>query len=186
MSELVTFTLMPFELLPDDVSLSITGTVTREGDLLAMSYLMRGDVEAVVLPPFNSTDVRQDRLWEQTCFEFFLSAGFEKAEQAPYWEFNLSPTGAWNVFSLDGYREGLKEESAFTSLPFGVSRSSEGVRLDASVDVSGLDLTDDLWLVGVSAVCVLVDRKETFWAIAHPGSEADFHSAGSFALQLSP
>jgi len=198
MSELATFTLIPFEPLPDAgpdavpdaVSLSITGAVTREGDQLTISYLMAGDVDAVVLPPFNTTDVRQDRLWEQTCFEFFLTVGSEgaadtKFDSAPYWEFNLSPTGAWNVFALDGYRAGLREEAAFSRLPFSVSQSAEGVRLDASIALGGLGLADAQWLLGVSTVCVLETGEESFWAIAHPGLEADFHSAGSFVLPLS-
>jgi len=184
MSELTTFTLVPFEPLPGAINLSITGTLTREGDLLTVSYLMVGDLDAVALPSFGTTDSRQDRLWEQTCFEFFLTAGAEKVDQSPYWEFNLSPTGAWNVFALDGYRAGLREESAFTQLPFSISQSSAGVRLDTAVDLSGLDLSDSQWLLGVSVVCVLVGGEETFWAIAHPDSQADFHSAGSFILRL--
>ncbi|MGD1866906.1 MAG: DOMON-like domain-containing protein [Phormidesmis sp.] len=186
MRELTTFTLVPFEPLPTAVDLSITGTLTREDNLLTLSYLMAGDIDAVALPAFSTTDTRQDRLWEQTCFEFFLTASAKKSDQAPYWEFNLSPTGAWNVFALDGYRQGLREELAFTQLPFSVRRSSEGLRLDASIDLSGLDLSDSQWLLGVSTVCVLTGGEETFWAIAHPGPQADFHSAGSFAIQLSP
>lgn len=185
MSELATFSLLPFESLPESTTLSITGSLSRKNDQLTISYLMSGDVDAVVLPSFNTTDVREDRLWESTCFEFFLTAGAEKLDQSPYWEFNLSPTGAWNVFALDGYRKGLREETAFTQLPFSVSQSSEGVRLDISVDLSGLELSEPQWLLGVSAVCVLVGGEETFWAIAHPSPEADFHSAGSFILQLS-
>lgn len=190
MSELSTFTLVPFEPLPGALSLSITGTLIRDGHQLTLSYLMAGDIESVVLPPFNTTDSRQDRLWEHTCFEFFLSAAedaaYPKSNAAPYWEFNLSPTGAWNVFALNGYRDGLREDGAFTQIPFAVSQSAAGVRLDAVLDLSGLKLPEMPWLLGVSAVCVLTGGVETFWAIAHPGPEADFHSAGSFVLPLSP
>ncbi|MEL6940604.1 MAG: DOMON-like domain-containing protein [Cyanobacteria bacterium J06598_1] len=186
MSELATFTLVPFEPLPAGVALSITGTVLRADDQLSISYLMSGDVGAVALPPSNTTHERQDRLWEKTCFEFFLTAGAKKTDSDPYWEFNFSPTGAWNVFALESYRQGLSEATAFTSVPFSVSQSSEGLRLEVSVDLSRLQLSDPQWLLGVSAVCVLAGGEETFWAIAHPTPKADFHSPGSFTLQLSP
>ena len=184
MSELTTFTLVPFEPLPDSISLSVTGTLVREGHRLSISYLMTGDVNSVALPALNTTGERQDRLWEQTCFEFFVASGPEKLDLSPYWEFNLSPNGAWNVFALDGYRDGLREDPTFSSLSFSVSQSSEGVRLAAEIDLSGLALADSPWLFGVCMVCVLATGEETFWAIAHPRSEADFHSAGSFVLKL--
>jgi len=59
---------------------------------------------------------REDRLWEKTCFEFFIKMGTGRS--AAYWEFNLSPNGGWNVFSLPGYRQKLKEERAFLAAVF--------------------------------------------------------------------
>ena len=59
---------------------------------------------------------RRDRLWEETCFEFFLAV-----KNSPrYWEFNLSPAGHWNVYRFADYRQGMQEEPAFASLPFSV------------------------------------------------------------------
>ncbi|MEO1636963.1 MAG: DOMON-like domain-containing protein, partial [Cyanobacteria bacterium J06631_9] len=183
-SQLSTFTLVPFEPLPGTTQLSITGTLARAGSVLSVTYLMTGDLDSVLIPPINTCQARKDRLWEQTCFEFFWTAGLQKADQDAYWEFNLSPTGEWNVFALGGYRADLKEEPAFSELPFSVSRLPDGVRVTISVDMSVLLPTDTPWLLGVSAVGVLADGTETFWAIAHPASEADFHDSGSFVVQL--
>lgn len=191
MSALTPFTLIPFEPLPPKTTLTVTGTLSRKKDVLSVSYVMTGDLSAIALPPqtggtTGTSNPRKDRLWEQTCFEFFLAAGREKSDQDAYWEFNLSPDGSWNVFALSGYRTGLKEEKAFHELPFSVSHRTDELRIDISVDVSKLLPAGVPWQLGVSTVGVLADGTETFWAIAHPTPTADFHSAGSFACQLFP
>ncbi|MGB3672502.1 MAG: DOMON-like domain-containing protein [Phormidesmis sp.] len=200
MTELTTFTLVPFAPLPERIDLTVTGTSTREGTQLSLSYLMAGDLDAVVLPTLSSTHARQDRLWEQTCFEVFWALGAEKSDEDPYWELNFSPTGAWNVFALEGYRQGRTEAMDAADLPFTVSHSSEGLRLDVSVDLGALlssEASDQLasaqlapaqvqWRLGIGVVMVLGSGEETFWAIAHPGPTADFHRSDSFTLLLSP
>ncbi len=197
MTELATFTLVPFSPLPEGTDLAITGTLTRKDSVLSISYLIAGDLDAVVLPPLNSSSDRQDRLWEKTCFEIFWSIGAQKSDEDAYWELNFSPTGAWNVFALAGYRKDRKEV-AIAELPFTVSHASDGLRLDASVDLKALlppavssESPDQAqaqtqWLLGIAAVAVLSSEKETFWAIAHPGPTADFHRSDSFSLLLSP
>ncbi len=183
-----TFFLAPFEAAPE-ITLSINGTVTLAGTQLTIVYLLSGDLEKVAIAPDTSHHsklggARRDRLWEQTCFEFFLSSDLEPTEHTPYWEFNLSPSGDWNVFALDGYRQGLKEEAAISHLSFQVERSSESVYLKLETDVSDLVNVDRPRSLGVSAVVVLEDGTQTFWAIAHPGAEADFHHPKSFVVIL--
>ena len=190
MTELVPFILHPFEPLPGTMSLTISGTLSRVGDVLSVVYRLGGDLDAIALPNLNTAEPpapsRTDRLWEQTCFEFFVAAGPEKSDQDGYWEFNLSPTGDWNVFALQGYRSGLKEEAAIMELPFTLRVSQDELRLEIAVNLARLLPAEIPWRLGVSAVAVLSDGTETFWAIAHPGPQADFHSAGSFAIQLLP
>lgn len=179
------FFLEPFEALALDTTLSISGMVTLEGTKLTIAYLLSGDLEKVAIAPLGSGGGRRDRLWEQTCFEFFLASGPEQTKNTPYWEFNLSPSGDWNVFALDGYRQGLREEEAIAHLSFSVERRPESIYLDLwEMEVSDLvNVEQPLW-IGVSAVIILRDEKQTYWAIAHPGSEADFHHPESFVLCL--
>ena len=185
------FYLEPFEPLSADIALSIGGRVTLEGTKLTIAYLLSGDLEKVAIasnpssgPSSGSTGARRDRLWEQTCFEFFLACGPAPTKATPYWEFNLSPSGDWNVFALEGYRRGLKEETAISNLSFDVERKPESIYLNLwEMDVSDLATGDRPLWVGVSAVVVL-KSEQTFWAIAHPGTEADFHHPKSFVLSL--
>ena len=183
------FHLKPFDELPADISLAVTGTVIKAGDQLSLHYLFRGDLAEVAIPLLSGKEGndshREDRLWEQTCFEFFLAGGHSHARTNPYWEFNLAPSGRWNVFSLTGYRQGLQEEQAFSTLPFTVQAvQDQGITLDISLEIGSIIAPDQPLSVGVSMVIVLADGTETFWAIAHPGAAADFHHPDSFVLRL--
>ena len=179
-----TFTLIPFNALPDTLNLNITGHLQREKDTLSITYLLSGDLTQVRLPSINNSSNRTDRLWEQTCLEFFLTTHYPKQNQDPYWEFNLSPTGDWNVFALESYRQGLQEEPTFTTLPFTLKQTPESLQLDISVNLSALLPANSPWNLGISAVILLANGTETYWALTHPTPTADFHSPASFTLPL--
>ncbi|MEL6160917.1 MAG: DOMON-like domain-containing protein [Cyanobacteria bacterium J06623_5] len=173
------FELVPFEASEETAKLSIKGKVSRKKGVLSIQYRLAGDLGLVAIPTLGEGGHRQDRLWEKTCFECFLSEG-----SAGYWEFNFSPSGDWNAFALTGYRQGLKEEAAISRLPVEAWQGFEGLQLQAKVPLVGLVDADRPLQLGVSAVVVLKSGEETFWAIAHPRSEADFHHPDSFAIAL--
>lgn len=178
------FTLVPFEPLPNTLALSITGHIKREKDTLSITYQLSGDLDSVQLPSLNISSDRTDRLWEHTCLEFFLTTTYPKQDQDPYWEFNLSPSGSWNVFSLASYRQGLQEETAFTALPFTAKRTPKALQLDILANLTTVLPAHAHWTLGLSAVIILKDGTETFWALTHSTPTADFHSANSFTLTL--
>lgn len=181
MSEPITFFLKPFEATAATAELAIAVTATQEQETLSLSYVLKGNLDNVTIPARSQPEARKNRLWEQTCFEFFLGEGTHRSLSAPYWEFNLSPSGDWNVFALTGYRQGLKEETAFTTLPCYIGSLTKALYLDISVNIGRIiDVSQPLRL-GLSAV-VLIGGKESFWAIAHPAAEADFHHPDSFIL----
>jgi hypothetical protein len=180
------FHLEPFEPIAADIELSVSGKATLEGTQLAIVYLLSGELEKVAIAPPHLEGTRRDRLWEQTCFEFFLTDSSKPTADTPYWEFNLSPSKDWNVFVLDGYRQGLREESTVSYLPFDIERQEESLRLRLTMDVSPLARTNQPLQFGVSAVILLETGQQTFWAIAHPGPAADFHHHQSFVLSLRP
>ena len=171
-------------------NLKIEGTIQREEDTLSIVYRLSGDIDKVVLPELNSTDSRAEKLWEETCFELFLGAGLERAKDLLYREFNLSPSGAWNVLTLQGYRYATKEEPSFEALPFTVEKQEDALKVKADINISSLAEASQPLRLGVSAVLLVKDgsgeAKETFWAIKHPASKPDFHHPNSFALSLEP
>ncbi|MEL6471035.1 MAG: DOMON-like domain-containing protein [Cyanobacteria bacterium J06623_4] len=173
------FELVPFKPNEQTAKLSIKGKVSRKRGVLSIQYRLAGDLALVAIPTVGKGGRRQDRLWEKTCFECFLSQG-----GAGYWECNFSPSSDWNVFALTGYRQGLKEETAFSQMPIEAWQGFEGLQLQVKLPLADLVEADQPLRLGVSAVVVLKSGEETFWAIAHPAAEADFHHPDSFAIAL--
>lgn len=175
------FSLRPFADPNQSLNLAITGTVTCGDSRLALDYELRG-LRAVMIPPLAPTPARKDQLWEGTCFEFFLRV----KDSSQYWEFNLSPAGHWNVYHFDGYRQGMQLELALTSLPFRVQRQSDTLLLALKLDLTQLVQVDQPLEMAISAVITLREGQNTYWALRHPGAQADFHQPESFTIQVSP
>jgi hypothetical protein len=121
---------------------------------------------------------RCDGLWQHTCLECFLGP----AGQPHYLEFNLAPHGAWNVYALDGYRQGLRPAPDYRSLPFACTCGPEGLALKLRCAlprrweaVVSLD-----WQVSA----VLEDRHGglSYWALRHAPGAADFHDRNHWVL----
>jgi hypothetical protein len=172
------FTLHPFE--PDDLLLSIDGDVQYQQGWLEIIYNLRGDLASILLPSAVEIPIRQFALWEGTCLEFFLAP----IGQSDYWEFNLSPSGNWQVFHLDDYRQGLRDEAAINYLPFTVQQTSDSLQLELSIDLTALVEPNTALQMGITAVIQTKDADYSYWAIQHSGTEADFHLRDSFKIRL--
>ena len=174
------FSLIPFGAanLP---AIRIFGTVALQNHDLAIHYFLSGRVEDITLPPLSRHSGRRDDLWKSTCFEFFLAL----KDGPGYWEFNISPSGHWNVYQMDAYRRiGFRQESAIENLPFTFKREVEGYSLDAAVDLDPIIPPGQAVEMGITAIVQTKDGSETYWALTHPGPEPDFHLRDGFILAL--
>ncbi len=145
---------------------------------LIVQFVVVGAIDRLKIPPVSDTPQRRVGLWEMTCFELFL--GFSGQED--YWEINLSPSGDWNVFRLDRYRENLREEPMIETLPFRIERRRDRMTIDVTFDIQTLGLCRDT--IELSATSVLEEKTGdiSYWAVAHAGTTADFHLRKSFVI----
>jgi hypothetical protein len=174
------FRLVPFP-EAEIPAVEITAKAARQGNLLSIHYSVQGDIGEIRLPARSGSPARKHDLWKATCFEFFLAV----KDRPEYWEFNLSPSGDWNVYAMDGYRQvNMREESAYLQLPFEFTKMNNSLSLDAAVSLSQLFQPLQQLQIGITAIIQTVDGKETYWALAHPGAQADFHLKESFVLEL--
>ena len=174
-----TASLIPYP-APRLPAIEITGTVSRQNNILSIRYKVHGDAVNILLPT-PSSPTRQHDLWKASCFEFFIAI----QDQPQYWEFNISPSGDWNVYAMDEYRQvNMREESAFTQLPFEFRKTDSELSLDISVDLNSIISTDQSLQIGITTIIQTADGNETYWALAHPGKQADFHLRESFAIVL--
>jgi hypothetical protein len=174
------FSLKPFPGEDNAPDVKITGTIGRRADTLSIGYALLGNLSELAIPSQGELPGRKDRLWEGTCLEFFL--GVKDSE--PYWEFNLSPAGHWNVYRFISYRKDMREEPAFTSLPFRIQTEPEALRLSLDLEVGKIIPKDKTVEIAVSAVIETVTGKRSHWALVHPGPRPDFHRRDGFVLNL--
>lgn len=174
------FSLIPFP-DPNIPNIKITGKISRQSDLLTVHYFLTGETENILFPETLPHSTRKDELWKATCFEFFLAI----QDRPQYWEFNMSSSGDWNVYYMDAYRRvGFREETAIQQLQFEVKNEADCLLIDATVDLNRIVQKENLIKVGITSVIQTEDRNETYWALAHPNSQADFHLRESFTIQL--
>ncbi len=159
---------------------AIAGSIARHANLLSVVYEIRGDLSEISVPEPADAPGRRDRLWEGTCLELFLGPD----GSAAYWEFNLSPAGHWNVYRFESYREGMREEPVFSSLPFGVRTEPRMFRLSLDVDIGRLVPAGKGADVAVCAVVRTKAGESSHWALSHPGLRPDFHRRDGFRLRL--
>jgi hypothetical protein len=174
-----------FRLIPypanDLPTIDITGEITREKNQLSIRYEVRGDLEQLALPPLSVFPTRKDDLWKATCFEFFITI----PNQPQYWEFNMSPSGDWNAYKMDAYRRiGFREEISIKQIQFEVRKDASEFFLNANVGLNPIIHHDDTLNVGITAVTQTKDKLESYWALAHPGPQADFHLRESFLIHM--
>lgn len=182
------FALVPFSACGIPAGLKLEGTVARRGGDLQLHYRLTGPLQGLLIPAPAASAERRDGLWQSTCFEAFLA----EAGSDTYWELNLSPAGHWNLYRLNGYRQGLEPEAAVAALPLqlGPPEPAAGALRQGLLELQlELPLPPELACAGplelaITAVLQQRDLSLSYWALAHPGPEPDFHRRDGFLLEL--
>lgn len=173
-----TFTLQPFSPPLTLAQVSLNGIATLQQSQLTILYTLSDPLGQVKIPSPTPDKTRQDNLWQHSCFELFVAS----ADTAQYWEFNCSPAGHWNVYRFEGYRQGMATELAFTALPFQVTQTPSTLSLELTFSLKELALTAQPLHLSITAVLESQQDELSYWALTHPGPEADFHRRDSFIL----
>jgi hypothetical protein len=178
------FNLQPFPTNSPVPTLELFGRIDRRETQLFLECHLSGDIDAIEILPPVAIPARQDKLWEATCFEFFLGIPGERN----YWEFNLAPSGDWNIFHLDDYRQGLREELAVTALPFKIDRQPNLCSLSLEFNLGKIvtisQAATSAIELSVTTVIKPLQGEISYWAATHCGKEADFHLRESFSIEI--
>ena len=119
--------------------------------------------------------IRKHELWKDTCFEFFFSL----RESDDYYECNVNTKGEWNMYHFDSYREPQPphETDAYHVVSI---ETKEGEIIATIRSEKVLPVTLE---AGLTAI-IMTNDGESFYAVAHKGSEPDFHMRESFILEV--
>ena len=170
----------PFEDGRASLALDITGKIARRDKRLCLDCLVTGAIAEIDIAAPAGLPMRKKSLWEETCFEMFVS---EKGS-SKYWEFNMSPSGHWNVYRFSAYREDMREEPGFESLPFSASCIDGFFTLSLEIEPARIIENERQVVVGVGAVIRGKDGGKSFWGLRHCGAKPDFHERESFAIEV--
>jgi hypothetical protein len=175
------FTLHPFPGpdFNDACGLTITGAVERTDQTLMLSILLQGDLGGLVLPPATER-TRSDNLWQSTCLEMFWAEEGEKN----YWELNVAPSGAWNIYAFTEYRTGMHREERIAEPRIEIQRAPESFSLTAELGIGSLHAGNAPLRIGVSGVLQHRDSRLSYWALAHTADRPDFHAPQAFLLRV--
>ena len=86
---------------------------------------------------------------------------------------------------MDAYRHVvMREETRIKRLPFDVQIEPRSLSLELAVNLDPIIERKMLIEVGIASVIQRLNGQETYWALVHPGPEADFHLREAFVLEL--
>lgn len=162
---------------PCDAVTRIEVAVDRpKASRLALRYVVTGMIADVFLPS-PAAPTRSDGLWEHSCFEAFLRPTAGSA----YLEFNFAPSTQWAAYAFKRYREGRTDAEVEPPL-IEAHAQADSYELRAVLNFP----TDTPAKLGLSAVIEEMNGRKSYWALAHPPGDPDFHHEDCFALQLPP
>ena len=122
---------------------------------------------------------RADRIWQHSCFEVFVSIPGETG----YLEINLATNGLWAAYAFDGYRSGMQNEGMVILTEAYWRIDERRVQMTAVVELPERFRGRPLNLAA-SAVIESKDGTKSYWALAHPPGQPDFHHPTCFATTL--
>jgi hypothetical protein len=118
---------------------------------------------------------REEELWKHTCFEAFLNpVGFPL-----YFEFNFSLKSAWNCYQFERYRYPQPPKVCWDF----VLKSIVWDEFEGKLKIHLENRTQyKKFKVGLTAVLEEKSGLKHYCALAHKGTQPDFHLLDSFTL----
>lgn len=162
-------------------------TAFWRGGVLECAFKFSGDWwDAKLLESHPTAGAgRADNLWKSTCLEWFL----HPSSGDSYWEANFSPTGAWNLYRLDGYRRGLRPEHRASAPVCRAQRDGADFVVVFSFDLTFLlkELSSvPEWRFAPALVLELNDGSKHYFSLAHTQPSPDFHHPDHRLARLTP
>lgn len=160
--------------------------ISVSGDRLAgggwrLRYDLQGDIARLRLP-VAQPPVAADFLWQHTCCEAFLATASGRA----YREFNFSPSSQWAVYDFSDIRQAVPIPAVPEPPAIFISISDGSAILEARLPADLLPPLPGRQHLGLSAVIETAAGEKSYWALAHPAAQPDFHRREAWLIDLPP
>lgn len=152
-----------------------------ERGLDELRYRLEMAVPGLRLPPaaVGGGD-RRDGLWRRTCAELFVGIPGRRG----YLEWNLAPSGDWNLYRFDDYRVRAGEAPPWATPDLRVEHTGDGAIIEATLPLAPFGLAAAPLELAACAVAEAADGVLSWWAARHPAERPDFHDRRGFVLRL--
>jgi hypothetical protein len=176
------FALKPHPNAPPGVAVDVQVELSNLGaGKLGLRYEMLGEIDRLRFPQAAARE-RRDGLWQHSCFEIFIRPG--RTER--YFEFNFSPSGEWAGYSFPAHRSGRSSPPDLVAPVIETRREANAFELQTMLDLASLKelAAAPMWEVGLSVIVEEASGDKSYWALAHPPGDPDFHHSDCFAIEL--
>jgi len=150
---------------------AVEATVWREAYRWHFRYLVDGTSSLVLPDP--AEPARTDNLWRTTCFEAFVGG-----EGGAYHEFNFAPSRRWAAYAFDAPRAGICNADA--AVEVWIDAGADWIAVEAAVTA---DLAPQSPF-NLTAVIEEEGGRKSYWALANPPGDSDFHAPSCFLGRL--
>lgn len=162
------------------ISIAVYASLSPIGSL-ALRYSVRGPLDLLSIPATLPPSFIDD-LWGHTCLEVFVAVAGSNA----YRELNFSPSGQWAAYAFRDYRERENFSIQEIAPEIAVTRLDDSLELNAVLAPALLPFvaSGKTLQLGLSAVIEAADGSRSYWALAHPAAQPDFHHRAARTLTL--
>ena len=161
--------LRPHPATPGTVVHRLDVSLADAPDGWRLSYRLVGALHALRLPAPAEHPGPTDGLWRHTCFEAFVGT----AGHPRYREFNFSPSRDWAAYAFSAERQRDPAAPTGPAPRIACAHDARTLTLDVWLPADALPATGGL--LGLSAVVETTDGTLSYWALAHPRAQPDFH-----------
>jgi hypothetical protein len=158
----------------DIKDISIVANFEQKANHLYLSFSVKGDIKNYIFPS-PSTVKRADELWKGTCFELFLA----HANTKEYYEFNISPSLAWNFYSLKDYRSLPHEVQLRTEPTIQTYKEKNIYTIEYKLEEFYFESFESY---NLTAILLSQTKERTFWSSKQMKGTPDFHNRDYFLL----
>lgn len=175
------FILIPFdEKTSLTLPISISGSIALHDNQIHVRYRINGRTDNIQFPDVSQQASRKNELWNATCCELFVGISGEPH----YWEYNLSPSHDWAVFSFTDYRQNKSDELSISQLEITTKIDKNNEFELKTILALPKMLIGHTLDIGVSSVVQDKSGKIHYYALTHPDKQADFHDRNGFNIKL--
>lgn len=148
---------------------------------MTLTYSIEGAIENIRLPPARAPRAA-DSLWQHTCCEMFMKV----AGAQDYYEFNFAPSGEWAVHVFTSYRQRSESGNIALDPQIKLHKSDRTMELNASISPKQLPpgFARARLCLALAAVIENLDGTLSYWALAHPTGQPNFHHPAAYTLEL--